>query len=438
MNGNSMYEKQRGQVSMVTVTVFMLIFTVMVVGFAYLAMNSMRQSTNDSLSASASNAAESGVEDAKRMLRWCYQHYLGNGTYDNSHNSDWNATTDTPFCQTVIGKVEGLSNINCTDTIKTLSNTTKKYNFQIESDGNGGQRIKVGGSGSDDEYYQCLKIYTLSRSFVGKLEGDGKSVVVPLRLVDRYGNNAIAKNIKISWHKLSPAAGGGDGSVTNIGKLGSSSTSLPKKTDWTGAGNLPALMRVQTVRGQKGKVNVATMVNDSATAYFRPVSAGGVGTADLATFRPRVQMNNYGNSAYTYNNSTSAVNNAGSNPVVAAKCNNTAVVFACSQTITFGAGDFNTQQYEWYLRLTAMYKDTHFEITATDAAGNTLYFDGTQPVVDVTGKSADSYSRVEAHIEPSNNEVNSANNWWPEYTIDTNGNICKQIDVKYNNGIPQC
>ena len=85
-----------------------------------------------------------------------------------------------------------------------------------------------------------------------------------------------------------------------------------------------------------------------------------------------------------------------------------------------------------------MYKDAHFEITAKDASGNPLYFDGVQPVVDVTGKSADSYSRVKAHIEPTNDDLGDTSSWWPEYTVDTDGNVCKQINVKYNTGTPHC
>lgn len=441
-----MYEKQRGQVSMVTVSVFMLIFTILVVGFAYLAMNSLRQSTNDSISASASNAAEAGVEDAKRMLRYCYQHYKGNGRYD-ADTGDWVQSKDQPFCQQIIGKLEGVSDVKCTDVLSKATSSTKSANLQIESDGNGGQRVRVGGSdttdsgGTNEQYYQCLKIYTLSQSYVGKISGDGKSTIVPLRLVDKYGNSAVASQITISWHKLAAQAAGGDGSITSadLNKLGNASNTLPRRSNWKNAGNLPALLRVQTARGAKSGVNVATMTNDSATAYLRPVNSGALTTIDLANYRPRTQLNNYGNSAYNYNTSVSANNNdvASGNPIVTTKCGTTGT-YACTINARFSAGNFNTQQYEWYLRLTAMYKDAHFEITAKDASGNPLYFDGVQPVVDVTGKSADSYSRVKAHIEPTNDDLGDTSSWWPEYTVDTDGNVCKQINVKYNTGTPHC
>lgn len=443
------FRSESGQVSMITVAIFMMIFTILIVGFTYLAMNSMRQSTNDSISASASNAAESGVEDAKRMLRWCYGYYLGNGNYGSGTSFGSN---EKNFCKTIIGKLEGATpDVACTDVLGRLNNTNTniKNQFTLGPDGSGGYRVAVGSTGngtigSNEQYYQCLKIYTLSETYVGKLSGDGKSIVIPLRLVQADGKTpGVAKTVTIKWHKSAAATANGDGIISGLNKLGnySGGSALPRKNNWLAAGNVPALLRIQSARVTRtGSADVATISNDSATAYLRPIRAY-TSTVDLARYRSSVKLAGNGNTHFAYSGNDRAVNkntSGGLNTsVVVSGCTDSAE-YACTVKLNFSDGNFDTGSYEWYLRLSAIYKDTHFKVTATDSAGNPLYFDGVQPVVDVTGKSSDSYSRVKAHIEPVNDDYGDKTNWWPEYTVDTGGNVCKQIDVKYNKGTPHC
>ena len=88
------------------------------------------------------------------------------------------------------------------------------------------------------------------------------------------------------------------------------------------------------------------------------------------------------------------------------------------------------------LRLNAIYKNTHFAVRAYDSSGNVLYFDGVQPVIDVTGRSSDSFTRIQANLEPTYSDSDIT--WWPEYAIETAGKVCKDIDVFYDDGNDKC
>ena len=92
---------------------------------------------------------------------------------------------------------------------------------------------------------------------------------------------------------------------------------------------------------------------------------------------------------------------------------------------------------DYYLRLSAIYKDAHFSIRAHNGS-EILYFDGVQPLVDVTGSSSDSFSRIQARLKPSFDKNADSTNWWPEYVIDTNGKVCKDIEVQYDEGEDRC
>ena len=60
--------RESGQASMVTVAMFMMLFAVVAVSFTYIVVTATRQATNETLQSTARAAAESGVEDAKRLL----------------------------------------------------------------------------------------------------------------------------------------------------------------------------------------------------------------------------------------------------------------------------------------------------------------------------------------------------------------------------------
>ena len=72
-----------------------------------------------------------------------------------------------------------------------------------------------------------------------------------------------------------------------------------------------------------------------------------------------------------------------------------------------------------YVRLTALYKSTHFRISLVGTQ-----FKGVQPSIDSTGRANDQYRRVEDRVDLVN-----TNFPFPEAALDVSGNLCKNFLV---------
>ena len=405
-------DRESGQASMVTVAMFMMLFSVITVGFTYVMISASRQAVNDSLQSSAKAAAESGVEDAKRLIVYCYNHRNNDGTYTNPQ--------DANLCKDIIGKrADQLEGTGCDDILKAVDSSPQRSNFDLEGVKNE-HRVKVGnggaGNNSSNEYYQCLKIATRTDNYEGIVSNLGKSTVIPLRLVDGKGNPATQiTEIVIQWHRNVDGADG-DG-VANL--KNTKGTGLPPVGVWkNNSYNRPAVLRVERVGAKKGGFSINDLVASDTAVTLRP-STGGSKSVIMNNYHPL--YNDRPNSQYP-----------NGVPIIETQCDGTN--YAC----TMSATDFlNAKDNDYYLRLSAIYKDSHFSIRAY-SGGKILYFDGVQPLVDVTGSSSDSFSRIQARLKPSFDKNADSTNWWPEYVIDTNGKVCKDIEVQYDEGEDRC
>ena len=435
---HSTWSDQRGQVAILTVSIFMVVFSVLTVGFAYVMTSTVKDSTNDSTSYSARAAAESGVEDAKRLLKYCYSHMNSSGGFDSDQSRQ--------ICSGVINKSYDDQTCNTAIDAMTTSDEAKNQ-FGLKTaleTAHGGKRIRVydttGASknGKAIEYYQCLKLATRTEDYTGVLTAEGQSSIIQLRLVDKDGNRAYAKRVTIQWHNNSTSSNGDKPATT-----APSGKTLPKKSDWKTAGlsldssNVPAVLRAQFVPVTEGNVSVQKLSEDSRAVTARPTKdsrTSGWGSDGYRVYAAsdKINLNDY---------IVSTEPNTTTHPSIVG-------VTGCSKdkpyACTIAFRDINTRDQDWYLRLNAIYKDAHFRITACKAdesvcsSNNVLYFDGTQPEVDVTGNSANSYSRIKARLEPERNTDNSLANWWPDYAIDTAGKVCKDITVRWKDGDDNC
>ena len=413
-------DRESGQASMVTVAMFMMLFAAIAVSFTFVVISASRQALNDSLQSSAKIAAESGVEDAKRLIVYCYNKRQPGGGY---------LPADQQLCSQVIGKLSTqLEGMGCDDILEPMKG---KGISDVEEEDNGrGYRVKVGNNSSNknenNEYYQCLKIATKTDNYQGIVNNLGKSVIVPLRVVTENNQVVDIAKLEIEWHRNVTGNDGDDPAVMN----GAKGTGLPKATTWNSS-NRPAVLRVERV-GVPKKVGGFTLneLADSDTALtLRPSVNGNGGGKDknryhLGDYKPYYQS---GRDSIAPNNQY-----GGKAPIVEVKCDG--ADYAC-KTIFEDSLD-TTKTY--YLRINAIYRSTHFKITAYDQGGNKLYFDGVQPLVDVTGRSSDSFSRIQARLKPSFDKNADSTNWWPEYVIDTNGKVCKDIEVQYDTGEDRC
>ena len=413
-------DRESGQASMVTVAMFMMLFAAIAVSFTFVVISASRQALNDSLQSSAKIAAESGVEDAKRLIVYCYNKRSG-GSY---------TTPDAQqLCPKVIGKLSTeLEGMGCDEILEPMKG---KGISDVEQEGNNrGYRVKVGNNGGGDnennEYYQCLKIATKTDNYQGVVNNLGKSVIVPLRVVTEKNQAAVIDRLEIEWHRNVTGNDGDNPADMN----GANGTGLPTTTTWNSS-NRPAVLRVERVDVPKDNFTLDQLADSDTALTLRP-SLKGNSSYNLGTYKPRYPFNDRNkiapNNQY-YDHSKKTV------PIVEAACNDSGD-YACKTTFNGELLDTD-KTADYYLRINAIYRSTHFKITAYDKNGK-LYFDGVQPLVDVTGRSSDSFSRIQARLKPSFDKNADSTNWWPEYVIDTNGKVCKDIEVQYDTGEDRC
>lgn len=414
-------DRESGQASMVTVAMFMMLFAAIAVSFTFVVISASRQALNDSLQSSAKIAAESGVEDAKRLIVYCYNNRSG-GSY---------TTPDAQqLCPKVIGKLSTeLEGMGC-DEILGLMNGKGISDVEQESN-NRGYRVKVGNNGSGDnennEYYQCLKIATKTDNYQGMVNNLGKSVIVPLRVVNEKNQVVDIAKLEIEWHRNVTGNDGDDPAKMN----GAMGTGLPPAGTWnSGNSNRPAVLRVERVGVVKSGFSLDSLADSDTALTLRPSVNGNGGGKDknryhLGDYKPYYQS---GRDSIAPNNQY-----GGKAPIVEVKCDG--ADYACK---TIFEDSLDTTKRDYYLRINAIYRSAHFKITAYDQHNNKLYFDGVQPLVDVTGRSSDSFSRIQARLKPSFDKNADSTNWWPEYVIDTNGKVCKDIEVQYDTGEDRC
>ncbi len=415
-------DRESGQASMVTVAMFMMLFAAIAVSFTFVVISASRQALNDSLQSSAKIAAESGVEDAKRLIVYCYNKRSG-GSY---------TTPDAQqLCPQVIGKLSTeLEGMGCDEILGLMKG---KGISEVEQEDNGrGYRVRVGnnsgGKNENNEYYQCLKIATKTDNYQGVVNNLGKSVIVPLRVVDANNQAAIITSLKIEWHRNVTGNDGDNPAVMN----GAKGTGLPPAGTWNSSNsNRPAVLRVERVGVPKGNFTLDQLADSDTALTLRPsVSGNGKSGYRLGNYQPQYPSGNKDKIAPNSQYHKGV-------PIVEAYCQNGGNNndYAC-KTIFNKESLYTDKTY--YLRINAIYRSTHFKITAYDKNGSKLYFDGVQPLVDVTGRSSDSFSRIQARLKPSFDKNADSTNWWPEYVIDTNGKVCKDIEVQYDKGEDRC
>ena len=418
-------DRESGQASMVTVAMFMMLFAAIAVSFTFVVISASRQALNDSLQSSAKIAAESGVEDAKRLIVYCYNKRQSDGSYPPA---------DKPLCSEVIGKLsDELEGRGCDKILKPMYDKGGISDVE-EEDNNRGYRVRVGNNGSNNknennEYYQCLKIATKTDNYQGVVNNLGKSIIVPLRVVNTQNQAAVIASLEIEWHRNVTGNDGDDPAKMN----GAMGTGLPPAGTWnSGNSNRPAVLRVERVGVPKGGFNLNDLAGSDTALTLRPSESGnGKGGYRLGNYEPQYPSGNKDKIAPNSQYHKGV-------PIVEAYCQSQSgsnKEYAC-KTIFNKESLYTDKTY--YLRINAIYRSTHFKITAYGQNGKKLYFDGVQPLVDVTGRSSDSFSRIQARLKPSFDKNADSTNWWPEYVIDTNGKVCKDIEVQYDTGEDRC
>ena len=392
--------RESGQVAIISVMFFTILFSVIVVSFVQNVLAEQRQTTNNELSASALTAAESGLEDAKRILTYC------------------TAAPTTAGCESIYDPTS-----NSCDAILNSGSLMTTLGISVDSD------KKATVNEKSKEYYSCMIINYLTDNYTGSIEADGKSTIIPLELATYASGSATpataAAYFTINWHNNSPSVNGVMSGLDN-------STDLPTVQTWKSGGNRPAVLRIELVTVPTTGFTLDGITDSARAVTLRPITGSTNGGATIATG---------GTSAYnldhwtqkTEPNTFSGV--ATNNPVMYVNCSSSNA-YACTARFTLTGGSLNLSSNDYYLRVQAIYNSADFQITATGTSGQVMYFDGIQPSVDVTGRAVDAYKRISSRIEARSNNDNY--NWWPEYALQSGNAICKDMTVDSDAGVDNC
>jgi hypothetical protein len=412
---------ESGQVSIITVIVFILLFSVLVISFSRIMVTASRQAVNDELAASAKAAAESGIEDAKRILSYCNT-----------------ATTPASDCVALDKPIE---QSNCTT---IAGNSALMGALQRSVVSGSGSSVKVGDA--NQEEYLCLKMTALTLDYLGSLDsngnpdGLGESVIVPLKFVNSSNVQTTPKTIRVQWHNTSSDS---DGSATML-----AGSDLPAANKWGSA--TPAVLRAEFVAVPKTGFTIDSLAANTRAVTLRPSTAkNNFGAAEIAsTF-----YNGASPATATYN-LDSWIAKSQPNAISPATafllqtlCQNGSDGYACSVAFTIpvkpGAGGSNyifdtvsPTGYNYYMRLQSVYQNTHFRLSAKDIDGRDLYFDHIQANVDVTGRASESQKRLSARLDPNNGDEDYQ--WWPDYVVDSAGKVCKNMTIEAWEGTDNC
>lgn len=382
--------KEAGFVSLFSTIFFMLLITVITLGFIQITATEQQQALNNDLSASALASAQSGIEDGKRAIL----KYLSLPTGATKTTYYTKMTTDSASCNSITGSEIG------TD-------------LGLSASGNVVDNPQI------NQAYTCLTVNLNSPDFLGQSSA-GKSQIVPLKAL---GNTY--QQIKISWHLLSTAVGSeGDGlpgATPGTAPYYADgpllypviNTSMPA-LGWNKLG-YPAYLRVQLFGHPNAAFTRADLNARSRSALLVPAQSGTPAATpiDLGAIDPN----------------PGTFGTAELNPRTI-RCNPTPTsslgTYACTALLQLPAGaTYASTTNTYFLRVTPEYGQTHFRVALVNA-GSEVSFDGVQPIIDSTGRANDVFRRLQARVL-----VNAIKNY-PEFAAESANTICKNMQVSSN------
>lgn len=380
-------KREEGFVSLFTVIFFMLLISVITIGFLRIMSIEQRQALDNDLTASALASAESGIEDAKRAIL----------KYSSLPPSD-------PL------KADLRTALTSTACDALFSNANIRSALNIRNDGS------ITGQANLNQFYTCLSVNLNSPDYVSSSTA-GKSEFIPLR--SQNGNSF--DQIKVSWHLVSTTVGkDGDG----IPQRYAPGLTLPRVTDsnpvnsWTDRG-YPAYMRVEVYGFPNGNFN-RNSVNDRTRSVFLVPNTSSNGAA--AGENDPILLSTVDPLPHNFDVAKTGVRGVrckGNPPAVAVG------TYACTATIELpNDPGLRGNNNNYYLRLTPLYGATHFRAELKDSATNSIVnFSEVQPIIDVTGRASDVFRRIQARVR-----LDSITDL-PEYTVESADTICKNMQV---------
>lgn len=371
---------ERGFVSLFTVIFFMLLITIITVGFLRIMAAEQRQALDNDLSASAQAAAQSGIEDAKRAII----------KYNSLPASD-------PL------KAQLQTALNSSNCNALFTDASVRTALNLDNTGS------INNQPGLNEYYTCLSVNMDTADFIGSSSA-GKSAFVPL--VPSGG--AKYDQMTVSWHLASQTVGAdGDGEPAAYapGTLLPSVTGSP--TSWSTQG-YPAYLRVELYGYPNGNFNRGKMDVLSRSVFLVPNDS--TNAAALSSTTP-INMATVDPRGFDQ----SKLN------LIGIKCSGTPPnvptgTYACTATLQLDPGQPSTSN-TYFLRITPLYGAAHFRVQMIRNPSTVVDFSGVEPLIDSTGRASDVFRRVQSRVIMSN--ISNL----PEYAAESANDICKNMQV---------
>jgi hypothetical protein len=373
--------KESGLVSILTVIFFIIFISILIVGFIKITTDEARQATDNDLSASALASAQSGVEDAKRIISYCIDPASGASGHTAACNAILNSGSNADPCDIFVGMASGMNGLRNVLGIERDSLDNKIVVGELD------ERFK--------QYYTCLTIQKNTDDLVIDLT-EGRSQVTPLTLTA-----GDLTSLEVEWFN-------GGRYATRPGLTGIT-FALPTYSLWkypsTALGTkMPPMLRLQFIPYTPGAVNLEASETGSRTVFLTPVqdtfgtSSVVITGADDRQLAPQGQPR------------------VGSAPVSYADCK-VVINYLCDIQLTgFAPG------VRYYLRSTVLYgSETTMLLKANNGTG---IFDGVSPRVDVTGVANDVYRRIVSRVM-----FRVPLTPYPEYALESETDICKRLVV---------
>lgn len=266
----------------------------------------------------------------------------------------------------------------------------------------------VGSAGTTNAQYTCLLINPTPTDVRVNPIGNVQSRLITMTSAD---STDPIKSIRISWQDS-------DGEAKFALRNWYNSGQFLNSTNWASQSST-GVLSVGLLPLNVGAVQRNTASTEAYHAFLYPASFSAASNTSNQT----------GLTPNNYNKGSGDV--ASNGPLLDGKCSSANEPLFCSVVIT---GLNNTS---YLLDLQSFYGNSNVNISAYGGDGqaidsNVLKIKNAQTVVDSTGKAQDVLRRIQVRISSRDNYDH------PDYSIESTGSICKQLQVEPNSGFDNC
>lgn len=372
---------QSGFVSILTVMFFIVLMSVITVGFVRLMVQERQQTLEDELSKSAYNAAMSGVEDAKRAILYC-----------NSLSGAEKATCEASLYN------QRCPGFNDSDYFEQKLGIPRSANNQTS--------LVINETDTSVQGYSCVLVSpqtTALRGTLTPLAENGGTLF-------RISTARPFTRVRIEWHNTASDKQGTPINYDRNSFVKASNGGSPRREPVGGWGGrlagMSTVLRVMTMTVPNSGFSLDDLQKYQESYFIYPVGTGTTTANILLSYKTR----RYETRCYADR------------------------TYACAVDISDN-NDKVLSSSSLYLLINSVYSTTDYQIKAYDSAGQEVPFVGAQTTIDSTGYASGVYRRVQANVRLGGQSLTTSN------ALDTGLGLCKDFDVSansINNRQPDC